>query len=132
MNKLKIRPKYFILDVDGVLTNGQFIYNSDGKVLKVFGPDDHDALNLLKDKLEIRFVTGDSKGFNISKKRIVDHMKFPLDLVSTYKRIEWIKNHYNTDFVVYMGDGVFDNIVMGKSFLFNCTCECKFFSKTKC
>ena len=43
-------------------------------------------------------------------------MKFPLDLVSTYKRIEWIKDNYNTDLLIYMGDGIFDNVVMEKVF----------------
>ena len=31
--------KVFILDVDGVLTNGQFFYTDKGKVMKIFGPD---------------------------------------------------------------------------------------------
>ena len=29
------------------MTNGQFIYSSKGKELKIFGPDDHDGLSLL-------------------------------------------------------------------------------------
>ena len=70
------KPKVFILDVDGVMTNGQFLYSKEGKEMKVFGPDDNDALCLLKPYLEIRFVTGDKKGFKISKKRINDDMKF--------------------------------------------------------
>ena len=36
--------KNFILDVDGVMTTGQFFYTAGGKVMKVFGPDDSDAL----------------------------------------------------------------------------------------
>jgi len=39
--------KCFILDVDGVMTTGQFFYTEDGKTMKVFGPDDHNALTLL-------------------------------------------------------------------------------------
>ncbi len=105
-------PKVFILDVDGVMTSGNFYYNSEGKYLKSFGPDDNDALSLLSNFLEIRFVTGDKKGFPISKKRIVEDMKYRLDLVSTFKRIEWIKERYNVDDVVYMGDGIFDHYVM--------------------
>ena len=104
--------KVFILDVDGVLTTGQFLYTSQGKVMKTFGPDDNDALSLLKPHLEIRFVTGDKKGFAISKKRIVDDMKYELDLVSTIRRIEWIKERYEPDQVIYMGDGIFDHYVM--------------------
>ena len=109
---IEIKPKLFLLDVDGVMTTGQFIYNKDGKVLKVFGPDDNDALSLLMKFIDIRFITGDRKGFDISKKRIVDDMKMKLDLVSTVKRIEWIKERYNPIDVVYMGDGIFDHYVM--------------------
>ena len=44
----KMKPKCFILDVDGVLTSGQFLYSEIAKEYKVFGPDDADALNILK------------------------------------------------------------------------------------
>ena len=107
-------PKIFILDVDGVLTNGSFFYTNKGKYLKVFGPDDNDGLKLLKGKVEIIFITGDKKGFEISKKRIVEDMGYPLFLVSTINRISWIKKRYKLDEVIYMGDGIFDSIVMNK------------------
>lgn len=103
--------KVFILDVDGVLTTGHFFYSKEGKDMKMFGPDDHDALLLLKKYIEIRFITGDKKGFPISKKRIVDDMHMPLDQVSTIDRIAWIKNHYDPKEVIYMGDGIFDDMV---------------------
>ena len=102
MAKNKIKPKIFLLDVDGVMTSGQFFYSNQGKVMKVFGPDDHDALSLLKSFLEIRFLTGDKKGFRITQKRIVNDMKFPLDLVSTIKRLDWIQDNYSTNEVIYM------------------------------
>lgn len=105
-------PKYFILDVDGVMTTGQFYYTADGKVMKVFGPDDNDGLSLLKPYIDILFVTGDRRGFDISQKRIVDDMKYPLTLVSTIKRIEWIAERYDLKHVIYMGDGIFDHYVM--------------------
>lgn len=108
MNLLKV----FILDVDGVLTTGQFLYTAEGKAMKIFGPDDNDGLSLLKPHVEIRFVTGDRKGFDISKRRVVDDMKFPLDLVSTIKRVDWISEQYDLEQVVYMGDGIFDHHVM--------------------
>ena len=104
--------KTFILDVDGVLTTGQFFYTAKGKAMKVFGPDDNDALSLLPPRLEIRFVTGDKKGYEISRKRIVDDMKYPLDLVSTIRRAEWIEERYPLEQVIYMGDGLFDHYVM--------------------
>ena len=62
--------------------------------MKVFGADDNDGLSLLKTHIEIRFVTGDKKGFPISKKRIVDDMGFELEIVSTIRRIDWIAERY--------------------------------------
>ena len=55
------KPTVFILDVDGVMTSGHFIYSSEGKSFKMFGPDDNDGLSLVKPYLDIRFVTGDKK-----------------------------------------------------------------------
>jgi len=109
-----LRPKAFILDVDGVMTTGHFFYTADGKTMKVFGPDDNDGLSLLKPHIEIRFITGDKKGFPITQKRIVDDMKYPLDIVSTIRRIEWIEERYPLESVIYMGDGIFDHYVMKK------------------
>jgi 3-deoxy-D-manno-octulosonate 8-phosphate phosphatase (KDO 8-P phosphatase) len=106
------KPTCFILDVDGVMTTGHFLYTADGKVMKIFGPDDHDGLSLLKEHIEIRFITGDKKGFPISKKRIVDDMNFPLDIVSTIRRVDWILERYDLDNVIYIGDGIFDHYVM--------------------
>lgn len=106
-----MKPKIFILDVDGVLTDGGFYYTENGKVMKKFGADDNDALSLLRPYMNIVFVTGDKRGFEISNKRVTD-MHFNLELVSTIKRIDWIKEHYNPKDVVYMGDGIFDHYVM--------------------
>ena len=106
--------KTFLLDVDGVLTDGKFTYSKEGKCYKVFGADDHDGLCLLKPYLNIHFVTGDKKGFDISKKRIVDDMNLPLDLVSTINRIDWISERFNPKEVIYMGDGIFDHYVFQK------------------
>jgi len=104
-------PVVFILDVDGVMTDGQQYYTAEGKVMKRFGPDDHDALSLLKNDLEIRFVSGDGRGFEISRRRIEIDMKFPIDLVSTIRRTAWIAERYPLDRVIYMGDGIFDALV---------------------
>jgi 3-deoxy-D-manno-octulosonate 8-phosphate phosphatase (KDO 8-P phosphatase) len=105
-------PKVLVLDVDGVMTTGQFLYTADGKAMKVFGADDNDALALLKPYLEVRFVSGDKKGYAISSKRIVEDMDYPLDLVSTVQRAEWIARHHELADVAYMGDGIFDPWVM--------------------
>ena len=104
--------KIFIIDVDGVMTDGKFYYSNKGKIMKVFGADDNDALSLLRDFIDIQFVTGDKKGYSISKKRIKDDMGYKLSLVSTIKRIDWIKKNFKSSEVIYMGDGIFDHYVM--------------------
>jgi 3-deoxy-D-manno-octulosonate 8-phosphate phosphatase (KDO 8-P phosphatase) len=107
--------KNFVLDVDGVLTDGTFYYTTEGKVMKKFGPDDADALLLLSSYLDIHFVSGDKKGFEISRKRIETDMKYPLHQVSTFARAEWlIENGFNLAETIYMGDGIFDAMVFNK------------------
>lgn len=109
---METKRKVFILDVDGVLTDGTFYYTEDGKVMKKFGADDNDALSLLKPYMDIIFVSGDKRGFSISAKRIIEDMKMQLDLVSTIRRVDWIKERYDLNDVIYMGDGIFDHYVM--------------------
>ena len=60
--------KNFILDVDGVFTDGKFHYAKDGKLFKIFGDADNDALSFIKNKLHIEMVSGDERGFSISQK----------------------------------------------------------------
>jgi 3-deoxy-D-manno-octulosonate 8-phosphate phosphatase (KDO 8-P phosphatase) len=104
-------PKTFVIDVDGVFTDGKFYYTEQGKVMKQFGPEDNDALALLDGKIEIHCVTGDKRGFAITKKRINDDMGIKLSLVSTFERIEWIREFYDPQKTIYMGDGIFDPLV---------------------
>lgn len=111
-NGQRLCPAVFILDVDGVLTDGSMLYTAEGKVMKRFGPDDHDALVLLRKLIPIQFVSGDSKGFPITAKRVSDDMKFSLDLVSTIRRREWIERRFPLESVIYMGDGIFDALVL--------------------
>ncbi|KKS56020.1 MAG: Low specificity phosphatase (HAD superfamily)-like protein [Candidatus Magasanikbacteria bacterium GW2011_GWA2_42_32] len=107
--------KNFVLDADGVLTDGQFHYTVEGKTAKIFGPDDADAILLLKPYLNIIAITGDKKGFAITKKRVADDMKIPLYEVSTFERVKWLKeNGYNLEETIYMGDGIFDAMVFAK------------------
>ena len=67
MKKLK-SPEIFLCDVDGVLTDGKFYYSESGKIMKKFGADDNDALSLLDPYIKIQFISGDKRGFSISKK----------------------------------------------------------------
>lgn len=96
-----------VIDVDGVMTTGQFLYSEKGKVLKVFGPHDTDGLKLLKKKLNIAFISADKRGFKISKKRI-DDMGYKIFHVKDGIRYEWIKEKFGLENTIFIGDGIFD------------------------
>lgn len=98
----------FLLDVDGVMTTGQFLYSHSGKLYKIFGPHDNDGLKLFNKKIIIRFITADKRGYSISKKRIVDDMGFELEFVPEQDRFEFIKEKYGFHNLIYMGDGYHD------------------------
>ena len=76
--------------------------------MKVFGPNDHDALVALKKYLNIQMVTADQRGFAISKKRVIHDMKFPLHLIPNGQRMTWLKKNFNLKKTIYMADGIFD------------------------
>ena len=103
--------KNFIFDVDGVFTDGKFHYSAEGKIVKVFGDADNDALSLLSGYMHIEMVTGDKRGFPISQKRIQEDMGYPLTLVSTFERAQWITNKFDSNETIYMGDGIYDPLV---------------------
>ncbi|OGQ92797.1 MAG: phosphatase [Deltaproteobacteria bacterium RIFOXYA12_FULL_61_11] len=109
--EVRMQPQVLVLDVDGVLTTGQFLYTAEGKVMKVFGPDDHDALMLLRRHLPVHAVTGDRRGLPITRCRVEHDMGLPLELVGTTGRVEWIAGRYDLDRTIYMGDGIFDGTV---------------------
>lgn len=98
----------FCIDVDGVMTDGTFFYSSKGKLLKRFGPEDGDALEVLRRYIEIRFVTADHRGLAISRARIERDLAFPLDLVPGRSRLDWLAEKYSLDRVAYMGDSFTD------------------------
>ena len=98
----------FVLDVDGVMTTGQFLYSETGKKYKIFGPHDNDGLKMLRNRLTIEFISADEKGFSITKKRIVDDMGFNLSLVTEDNRYDYLKGKYGFPKLIYMGDGFYD------------------------
>ncbi len=105
--------KNIVFDVDGVFTTGQFLYTAEGKFAKVFGAHDNDGIKLIKPHLNIHAITADKRGFSVTKKRISDDMGLALDLVSEGDRLSWIKEHFNLDETIYVGDGIFDAYIFG-------------------
>ena len=106
------RPTLVIFDVDGVMTTGHFLYSVDGKSFKIFGPHDNDGIKMLCRKIRVMFLTADRRGFDISKKRIVDDMQQELLLVSENDRLAFIEENYGLANVVYMGDGYHDAAIL--------------------
>jgi len=106
----------FLLDVDGVLTSGNFFYSIEGKVLKEFGPHDAYSLKKLKEKINIAFISADKRGYDITEKRISD-MGFELSLVSEEGRLSYVSENYDFNNLVYMGDSDADVPILEKAFI---------------
>ncbi len=92
---------------------GTFLYDETGKKYKRFGPDDSDALKMIKNDIEIVFCSADHRGFKISEARVND-MGYQLNLVKTKERLAWIDEHYPKEdwFRIYMGDSFVDAPIM--------------------
>lgn len=104
--------KRFILDVDGVMTDGSLYWDVDGKPFKAFGPYDSDGLKLLRNYIDIQFVSADEVGFNITASRIRDYLGFPLTVVKEKNRLEWILAQGDPAETIFMGDGPYDAAVI--------------------
>ncbi len=109
------KPKFIIIDVDGIMTTGQIFVSAKGKEFKIFGAHDHDGLKLMTKHFKIFFITADSSGYKISKKRIVDQMKFKLFLVNENKRENFLKRKFGFKNIIYIGDGLYDANIIKKS-----------------
>ena len=103
-----MKLKRFILDVDGVLNDGMLYWGIDNKPFKAFGTFDHDGLKILRNYLDIQFISADEVGWDISYSRIVNHMRFPLTLVKERERYDWVMEQGDRLDTAYMGDGPYD------------------------
>ena len=101
-------PHKVIFDVDGVLTDGSFYSSIEGKLLKKFGPHDHDGIKMIAPFFDILFVTADKRGFEISRKRIVSEMNQKLLLINEKNRLKILAQDHSLDRSAYMGDGFYD------------------------
>lgn len=108
MKKKKNNIINLVLDVDGVLTTGQFLYTKDGKFAKVFGPHDNDGIKLISKYLKVHAVTADIRGLAITKKRVQEDMEIPLSVIKEEDRLDWITKNFDPKSTIYIGDGLFD------------------------
>ncbi len=111
MNISQKSIKNLILDVDGVLTTGQFLYTKDGKLAKVFGPHDNDGIKMLSKFINVCAISADKRGFDISRKRVAEDMGLNLTLVSEASRLSWLQENFDLEESIYMGDGIHDAII---------------------
>ena len=100
--------KHFVMDVDGVLTDGGFLYNEDGKQYKKFGAHDSDGIKILRKLgLSIEAISADKRGFNITQARLND-MGVELTYVSEADRFTYVSTKYRLQDLIFIGDGLFD------------------------
>lgn len=107
----------FALDVDGVLTDGKFHWDAEGnKVYKEFGPDDADALKLLRPYVSnIVLYTQDKKGLGISSSRAT-HMNLPIVVANTKERLKDIQKFFGFENTIYMGDSFADVPILSECY----------------
>ncbi|RUM59791.1 MAG: 3-deoxy-D-manno-octulosonate 8-phosphate phosphatase [Persephonella sp.] len=110
MEDLK-KVKWIILDVDGVLTDGKIIYDSEGREIKVFCVKDGYGIHMAK-KYGINFaiISGrKSKVVDIRAKElgIEEVYQLSTDKVKDYLKIKE-KYKFNDDEVIYIGDDLQD------------------------
>ena len=106
-----------IFDIDGVFTDGSFLYDETGKKYKRFGAHDSDGIKLLTHHLNLNIcaVSADHRGFSITSKRMED-MGISVHLIDEQRRLAWIENHFGFQSTCYMGDGHFDSIIFENCF----------------
>ncbi len=113
-NKLK-DIKLLILDVDGVLTDGKLVYNSDGIELKAFDvKDGYGLVRLRQSGVKLCIITAKSSS-------IVETRAKDLGIDSLYQNISNKLTAYNDikekhnltdDEIAYIGDDVPDLVVL--------------------
>lgn len=105
--------KIIISDCDGILTNGTSIYTEDGKIAKIYGSYDTEAIKEAHDEgWEFCFVSNDSNGWLITKKRLTEYQNrgwCNFQLASAKDRQELVQNYKKAGYyVVFVGDSISD------------------------
>ncbi len=111
------RIKLVAFDVDGVLTNGEIIYNDKGEEIKIFNAKDGQGMALLrKEGLLTAIIT--ARTSYIVEKRAKD-LDIPIVYQGSKRKInslDEILEKYNLDYseVAYVGDDIPDICVLEK------------------
>jgi 3-deoxy-D-manno-octulosonate 8-phosphate phosphatase (KDO 8-P phosphatase) len=109
--------KWLLLDVDGVLTDGQLWYDKDGEALKCFhSHDGHGLKELIKHGIRIGIISGrDSKALRTRLKELgITEAYFGIqDKLTIYNQIKAKENIEDAE-IAYMGDDIPDLTIMQK------------------
>lgn len=114
----------FVVDCDGILTDGRHYYNKHGKKFKSYGSYDKEAIRFITDyrRDEIFFVSDDKAGWDITETRLLhlhnniqNNHKISFDNKSAEERYELVKKAINREDrfkfienVVFIGDSLSD------------------------
>ncbi len=103
--------KLFLLDVDGVLTDGKIVVNDQGEETKSFDVrDGHGIRLLIRAGLQVGFITGRfSKVVNYRAKDLGVRMVFQkaYDKIEVYRKIRQ-RTGLKDDEIAYVGDDIVD------------------------
>ncbi|NPA16128.1 KdsC family phosphatase [Persephonella sp.] len=107
--------KWFIMDVDGVLTDGSIIYDSEGRELKVFSVKDGMGITLLH-RAGIKTAIITSRNSPMVQRRagelgIIEVIQGARDKLELYFRLKE-KEGFSDKEVLYIGDDYVDLPVM--------------------
>ena len=109
--KIFKKVKLLILDVDGVLTKGEIIYDDQGRELKVFNVKDGLGIFLLR-KLGIKTILLSAKSSLVLKRRSKDMMVEEVigGILPKEKVLERIKKKYEVkeEEICFVGDDLID------------------------
>jgi 3-deoxy-D-manno-octulosonate 8-phosphate phosphatase (KDO 8-P phosphatase) len=116
--KLKIEKiRLILMDVDGVLTNGEIIYSAAGDELKLFNVQDGMGITLARMAgLKTGIITG---RYSELVKRRADELKFDIlsqgsfDKLPEYERIK-LQENISDEEIAYIGDDILDMTILKK------------------
>jgi 3-deoxy-D-manno-octulosonate 8-phosphate phosphatase (KDO 8-P phosphatase) len=119
------RVRLFILDVDGVLTDGRLYYGAEGEVMKAFDVQDGHGIVLLRDHVELAVISGRP---GLARRRLEElrfrHLVFgQRDKLEGYAQLAPLG--IPDQDVAYMGDDVNDLGLLAKVGLSACPADAR-------
>jgi 3-deoxy-D-manno-octulosonate 8-phosphate phosphatase (KDO 8-P phosphatase) len=120
------RIRLFLLDVDGVLTDGRLYYGPEGEALKAFDVKDGHGMVLLRDHVELGVVSGRPGAASVKRleELRVKHLVFgERDKLVGYAQLAHLG--VPDEEVAYMGDDVNDLPLLHKVGLSACPADAR-------